>query len=123
NKTTFLRFKDYLAALEKVTLDFILRPRVTYSLRAMHAAQKDRALFVMVDVIEDTERWLAVCFYGDMVSVITYIQTRMGKAGKNINLTHKFLLLLIFLLPSLSIQPRRFLPVNLVMILSKPLIC
>jgi len=112
NKATFLRFKDYLAALENVTMDFIARPGVTYSLRATHNAQKDRALFVMVDVIEDTERWLSVCFYGNMISdpdekgdmvpggllgedatcfdledqdesLITYIETRIGEASRN----------------------------------------
>ena len=67
NKATFLRFKDHLSAKKGVTLDFIARPGVTYSLRAVHAKQKDKKLFVMVDVIEDVERWLSVCFYGDMI--------------------------------------------------------
>ena len=68
NKDTFLRFKDYLANLEGVTLDFVARPGVTYSLRAAHSAQTDKDLFVMVDVIEDAERWLSVCFYGEMIT-------------------------------------------------------
>lgn len=68
NKATFLRFKDHLSAKNGVTLEFIARPGVTYSLRAVHAEQKDKDLFVMVDVIEDVERWLSVCFYGDMIS-------------------------------------------------------
>lgn len=68
NKATFLRFKDYLAKKNGVTLDFIARPGVTYSLRAAHKAQTDKELFVMVDVIEDVERWLSVCFYGDMIT-------------------------------------------------------
>jgi len=68
NKATFLRFKDYLAELDGVHLDFISRPGVTYSLRAVHIAQKDKELFVMVDVIEDAERWLSVCFYGEMIT-------------------------------------------------------
>ncbi len=111
NKTTFLRFKDYLTKLEGVRLDFISRPGVTYSLRAVHNAQKKQDLFVMVDVIEDTKRWLSVCFYGDMItdpesrgdmvpggllgedaicfdleghdeSLITYIETRLDEACK-----------------------------------------
>ena len=68
NKATFLRFKDYLAKKDGVALDFIARPGVTYSLRAAHKAQTDKELFVMVDVIEDVERWLSVCFYGDMIT-------------------------------------------------------
>jgi hypothetical protein len=68
NKKAFLDFKDYLAAQENVTLDFIPREGVTYSLRAAHGNQKERSLFVMVDVIEDQPRWLSVCFYGAMVT-------------------------------------------------------
>lgn len=68
SKATFLHFKNYLAKQNDVTLDFVSRPGVTYSLRAAHAAQKTRGLFVMVDVIEDSSRWLSICFYGDMIS-------------------------------------------------------
>ena len=68
NREVFLHFKEYLEKKEGVTLEFVARPGVTYSLRAVHAAQKKRGLFVMVDVIEDTPRWLSVCFYGDTVA-------------------------------------------------------
>jgi len=68
NKETFSHFRDYLSKKERVTLDFIARPGVTYSLRAIHAEQKDRDLFVMIDVIEDVERWLSVCFYAAMIT-------------------------------------------------------
>ncbi len=51
-----------------ILLDFIARPGVTYSLRAVHAEQKEKDLFVMVDVIEDVERWLSVCFFGNMIT-------------------------------------------------------
>ena len=68
NKDVFIRLKRVLEALDGVTLDFIPRPGVTYSLRAVHTDQKNRELFVMVDVIEDQPRWLSVCFYGDMIS-------------------------------------------------------
>lgn len=68
NKAVFLHFRDYLAAKDGVKLDFISRPGVTYSLRAVHVNQKDKSLFVMVDVIEDDPRWLSVCFYGDMIT-------------------------------------------------------
>lgn len=68
NKSTFLRLRSYLENQEGVALDFQPRPGVTYSLRAKHAAQKSKELFVMVDVIEDDPRWLSVCFYGDMIT-------------------------------------------------------
>ncbi len=67
NKEAFLHFKECLAGKTGVTLEFIARPGVTYSLRAAHAAQTKRDLFVMVDVIEDDPRWLSVCFYGNMI--------------------------------------------------------
>jgi hypothetical protein len=68
NKETFLHFRDCLSAKEGVELEFISRPGVTHSLRAAHAGQKKRGLFVMVDVIEDEPRWLSVCFYGEMIT-------------------------------------------------------
>jgi len=68
NKDTFLHFKEYLSNKEGVILDFIARPGVTYSLRAVHKEQTEKELFVMVDVIEDVTRWLSICFYGDMIT-------------------------------------------------------
>ncbi|OQY57698.1 MAG: hypothetical protein B6245_15665 [Desulfobacteraceae bacterium 4572_88] len=68
NREVFLHFKEYLGRKEKVTLEFIPRPGVTYSLRGVHADQRKRELFVMIDVIEDSPRWLSICFYGEMVT-------------------------------------------------------
>ena len=68
NKKAFLEFKDHLSGQEGVSFEFVAREGVTYSLRAAHRDQKDRPLFVMVDVIEDQPRWLSICFYGEMVS-------------------------------------------------------
>jgi len=68
NKEIFLHFRKYLTSKEDVVLTFIPRTGVTYSLRARHTAQRRKKLFVMVDVIEDSPRWLSVCFYGEMIS-------------------------------------------------------
>ncbi len=68
NKAAFLHFKDYLSNKDGVLLDFIARPGVTYSLRAAHKNQTEKKLFVMVDVIEDINKWLSICFYGDMIT-------------------------------------------------------
>jgi hypothetical protein len=68
NKEVFLHFREHLAAKQGVTFEFIPRPGVAYSLRAAHAAQERRGLFVMVDVIEDTPKWLSVCFYDEMIT-------------------------------------------------------
>nr|WP_321258705.1 hypothetical protein [uncultured Pseudodesulfovibrio sp.] len=71
NKTKgcFQNFKEHLEGLEGVTLDFVARPGITYSLRATHANQKKRSLFAMVDIIDDdpADRWLSVCFYKELV--------------------------------------------------------
>ena len=69
-KEAFLSLQHHLESNDGITLDFHSRPGVSYSLRARHAAQTERDLFVMVDVIDDdpSERWLSVCFYGDMIT-------------------------------------------------------
>ncbi len=68
NRELFLHFKEYLSMKEGVILDFIPRPGLTYSLRAVHVDQKEKDLFVMVDVIEGDPRWLSICFYGEMIA-------------------------------------------------------
>jgi uncharacterized protein YecE (DUF72 family) len=69
-KQAFTELLDHLNRLEDITLDFNARPGVSYSLRPRHANQTDRSLFAMVDVIDDDpdERWLSVCFYGEMIT-------------------------------------------------------
>lgn len=68
NREVFLHFREYLGKKEGVSFEFISRPGLTYSLRAVHAAQKKKELFVMVDVIEDEPKWLSICFYGEMIT-------------------------------------------------------
>lgn len=68
NREVFLHFREYLSKKQGATLEFVSRPGITYSLRAVHAAQKKKGLFVMIDVIEDAPRWLSVCFYGEMIT-------------------------------------------------------
>ncbi len=67
-KAVFVRFKDFLESLAGVKLSFIVREGVTYSLRARSTSQAEDALFVMVDIIEDSPRWLSVCFYAQMIT-------------------------------------------------------
>ena len=69
-KKAFLQFKEYLYKKENISFSFKGRAGVSFSLRAKHDNQKDRDLFVMVDVIDDdpNERWLSVCFYGDLLT-------------------------------------------------------
>lgn len=69
-KKAFIRLKDHLEAMDGVTFSFKGRAGVSYSLRAKHNNQKDRDLFVMLDVIDDDpdERWLSICFYGDLLT-------------------------------------------------------
>lgn len=66
----FRTFYHSLAAMDGVRLQFTARPGVSYSLRPWRANPAGREFFAIVDVIDDDpgERWLSVCFYGDMIS-------------------------------------------------------
>ncbi|MCP3871856.1 MAG: hypothetical protein GY699_01675 [Desulfobacteraceae bacterium] len=70
NKQAFIELFEHLNTLDNITLEFNGRPKVSYSLRPKHNTQKNRSLFAMVDVIDDDpdERWLSVCFYGEMIT-------------------------------------------------------
>ncbi|MCK4767787.1 MAG: hypothetical protein KAS28_05300 [Desulfobacula sp.] len=69
-KQAFIQIYEHLKILEDTTLEFHARPKVSYSLRPRHNSQKNRSLFAMVDVIDDDpdDRWLSVCFYGEMIT-------------------------------------------------------
>lgn len=66
----FRQFYRQLQGMEGVSLSFVARPGVSYSLRPVHGNQSDRDKFAIVDVIDDDpqERWLSVCFYEDMIT-------------------------------------------------------
>lgn len=66
-REVFLQFQSRIQAHSDITIDFVARPGLTYSLRATRAGQ-DRPLFVLMDVIDEDPRWLSVCFYGDMIT-------------------------------------------------------
>ena len=70
-KIAFIKLKGNLSEKQNVSLDFISRPGVSYSLRAAmdNPGERGRPLFVMIDIIDDDSenRWLSVCFYDDMV--------------------------------------------------------
>lgn len=70
SKKAFTELYEHLKTLENTDFEFNERPGVSYSLRPKHASQKKRSLFAMVDVIDDDpdERWLSVCFYGEMIT-------------------------------------------------------
>lgn len=69
-KNALLRFKGKLEKIGGVVFDFKARPGVSYSLRAKHENQKNRSLFVMIDVVDDDPeaRWISMCFYGDLIT-------------------------------------------------------
>ena len=68
-KKAFLHLKNHLCQKTDLTLDFVARPGVTFSLRARHDHQQ-QPLFTMIDIIDDdpANRWLSVCFYSKMIS-------------------------------------------------------
>lgn len=69
-KSCFAELYRCVSELESTSLSFVARPKISFSLRPKHKNQKDRELFAMIDVIDDNpeERWLSVCFYGDMIT-------------------------------------------------------
>jgi hypothetical protein len=66
----FHLFYQELSSMDGVTLTFVARPGVSYSIRPVHKMQIERDKFAIVDVIDDdpNERWLSVCFYDDMIT-------------------------------------------------------
>lgn len=69
-KNCFLELYRCVSELRDTALSFTARPGISYSLRPQHRQQQARELFAVIDVIDDTpeERWLSVCFYGDMIT-------------------------------------------------------
>ncbi len=69
-KKWFQLLFDTVKTMEDVELQFVARPGVSFSIRPKHIKQTDRELFAIIDVIDDdpAERWLSVCFYGDMIT-------------------------------------------------------
>ncbi len=70
NREAFIELYEHLKSLTGTSFEFNARPGVSYSLRPRQKDQKKRSLFAMVDVIDDDpeERWLSVCFYGEMIT-------------------------------------------------------
>jgi len=68
-RDAFIIFKRHLENMPDVVISFKARPGISYSLRAARPGQQQE-LFVMVDVIDDDpdNRWLSVCFYGEMIT-------------------------------------------------------
>jgi hypothetical protein len=68
-KPIFISFFQNLLEKDEAGFEFYERPGISYSLRGIHNNHKDKLLFVMIDVIDDDpkQRWLSICFYGDMI--------------------------------------------------------
>ena len=69
-KTCFETLYRAVSTFGQTSLSCVARPGVSFSLRPRHENQQQRELFAMIDVIDDNpeERWLSVCFYGDMIT-------------------------------------------------------
>jgi hypothetical protein len=53
-----------------VGMQYVGRPGVSFSLRPRGVNQGEEGFFAIIDVIDDdpAERWLSVCFYGDVIT-------------------------------------------------------
>ena len=71
-KPAFIRLQERLSGKEKAVFYFKPRPGVSYSFRANVPGgdEGEGRLFAMVDIVDDDpeNRWLSVCFYGDMIT-------------------------------------------------------
>lgn len=71
-RKAFSHLKESVARRENVVLDFVSRPRVSYSLRGLAAGpgKTGTPIFALIDVIDDDpeNRWLSVCFYEDTIT-------------------------------------------------------
>ncbi len=69
-KPLFLNICNTLEKIDGISLEYKGRPGISHSLRAKHQNQKNRPLFVLVDVIDDEPqaRWLSICFYADLIT-------------------------------------------------------
>ncbi|KAB2891816.1 MAG: hypothetical protein F9K32_02410 [Desulfobulbaceae bacterium] len=69
-KEGFLALYRQVSAMSGVELYFVGRPGVSFSLRPRGEKQNAGEFFAIIDVIDDdpAERWLSVCFYGDMIT-------------------------------------------------------
>lgn len=69
-RRAFIELLEHINGMSGILLDFKARKGVSYSLRPKHENQTQRELFAMIDVIDDDpeERWLSVCFFGDMIT-------------------------------------------------------
>lgn len=71
-KPAFVKLQERLYAKENATFSFKSRSGISYSLRANlgKTGGMEGRLFVMVDIVDDDpeNRWLSVCFYGDMIT-------------------------------------------------------
>jgi len=68
-KPVFVSLFQTLQDKSQVDIEFHERPGISYSLRGLDNDRNQRPLFVMIDIIDDDpgQRWLSVCFYGDMI--------------------------------------------------------
>ena len=68
-KPVFVSLFQALQDKSQADIEFHERPGISYSLRGLRGERNTRPLFVMIDVIDDdpAQRWLSVCFYGDMI--------------------------------------------------------
>lgn len=71
-RPAFIDLRDALSTKETVAFSFKSRPGISYSFRGYvpKTGNANGRLFVMMDIVDDDpmNRWLSVCFYGDMIT-------------------------------------------------------
>jgi len=70
-KGAFLQLANRFSRKEQVVLSFVLRPDISYSLRAGIKWEDETVkLVTLIDIVDDDpdNKWLSVCFYDDCVT-------------------------------------------------------
>ena len=69
-KPAFLDYRNLIENSAGLKTEFIARPGISFSLRAINPQNKNRNILALVDVVDDEpdNRWLSVCFYADSVT-------------------------------------------------------
>ena len=69
-KQAFLELREVLSAMKNTTMLFKARPGISYSIRAsiIKPNKEKRRMFALIDIIDDTEKWLSVCFFDGTIT-------------------------------------------------------
>ena len=69
-KKAFLELLDEIITMDNLVISFKARPGISYSVRASikKPGKMKRKMFTIIDIIDDPDKWLSVCFYDGTIT-------------------------------------------------------